>query len=114
MTNSRKFVHVGKKKLKKGRKCFTWWNFEVKTKEIYKSMSSVVRRWKVFAWEESYIRKLEKLLKETINCWLKVKKVVHVGMKSYRRVEKLYFDETFYEKTKNLQVLLEDGKVFIW
>ena len=78
-------------------------------------MSSAIRRWKVFACEESYIRKLEKLLKETINCWLKVKKVVHVGMKSYRRVEKLYFDETFYAKTKNLQeicqVLLEDEKV---
>ena len=37
---------------------------------------------KVFACEESFIRKLEKLLQETINCWRKVQKVVHVGMKS--------------------------------
>ena len=64
-------------------------------------------------WRKLY-KKVGKTFERDYKLLTKGKKVVHVGMKSYRRVEKLYFDETFYAKTKYLQVLLEDGQVFIW
>ena len=56
--------------------------FKVKTKEICKSMPSVVSRWKSFYKLRKYFKKVEKTFARECKLLVNGRKVVHVDMNS--------------------------------
>ena len=52
---------------------------------------------KVFCIRRKVYKKVVKTFARECKLLMKGRKDVHVGMKSYTRVEKFYFDETFFK-----------------